>query len=622
MTLRVGDTINETLHLKRLVSRGELGEVFETRCGDRSATVAVKVFHPHLLEGGADFTEYQMTMEMICGTAQAHVVQVLEFGELEDERPYMVMPWIPGENLGARVKRRGKLRLAEVVLVLEQICQALDHLRQHGAVHGDLKPGHVMLQDTEAGALHVKLLDLGTASLLPAVDGGSSRQVHSFMAPEKVQGAAARTGPLDIYGMGALACLALTGKPPFEGAAGELADCICKEQPLTVTEVLPNLDGVAEVISRAMSRAPEGRYQQPREMQEAFKEAVKTTPASGPRSAVKPDPSLREDPALVASRARRVTRSTGRGRIVGAARVPGAADAKASAPGPSSPTGPLQQVPEPGSEEAVTKASGMGPVSDGEDLLGGKTLMDAGPARAVSADLNEPQPEAPVPQERQAAPSSDLPAGHTVLADQDLASALATAEIDHGPEAGESPGQYQERHTVLAPESRVRFRGRDDAEYQQRHTVLAPDTSAASIQPQQDLGLEEVSTVEVQSAAFEHPSVDEVHSQRHTVVAPDANREERESPLPAPTRGPAEGVDHATVLAPDIVAQEEPASQPMPVIAEEQSDTPAQASPTTRRPAPAASTKAEEASGLSLVAITALAAGAATLAILLYLLLQ
>ena len=613
--VRIGDTIDGTLHLKRLVSRGELGEVFEARCDQRSATVAVKVFHPHLVDSGADFTEYQISQEMICGTEQNHVVQVLEFGELEDDSPYMVTQWIPGENLDARIRRRRRMPPAEVTQLLVQTAAALNHLRQHGAVHGDLKPGHLMLQDASAEVLHVKLLDVGVAGLLATASGGPARKVHPFMAPETVEGLAVGTGPVDVYGMGALAAFALTGIPPYGGKASELADSIRQQEP-TVVEADSDPTEVSRVISRAMSREPANRYQLPDELVEAFREAVKSAPTSRPRVAVKPDQSLRENPIPRGGHTRKPS-PTGPSRRV-AAHTPAP---RKERPSPASPAiVPAAGVPAPAPALPTDARPGAAPPSPiapvGEDLLGGKTLMDAGPSlvrEPEPAQDSATTPDQDTPATGALTDGADLPVGHTVLADDDLAAELVAAEGRQVERAVEEPAAEEpvpavstteERHTVMLPDAGALEPGPGDTE---RRTIVAHAQASAVEQGDDPLSGDTVLTTGAAADPGSAPCP------RQTMIAPDVTGEQVAAPpAPAPAvREPAPGMDHVTVLADGVLEEEKKGDAQIPAaMARTALSIPA------REPV-----EPEQPVGLPLVAIVAMAAGAATLAIVLYLLL-
>ena len=594
--LKVGETLNESIRLQRLVGRGELGEVFEANCDDRGEKVAVKVFHADLLGSGVDFTGYQMTLEMICCAPDTPVMQVLDFGEHEDGRPFMVMGWIPGGNLEAFISRQKRLPLARVTVLLEQIAAALDHLGGHGAIHGDLKPGHVMARREAGEVLQVKLLGMGLRSLYPAA-GEGSRRVHPYMAPEVIEASGMVTGAVDVYGMGALATLALTGQPPFSGKAAELGEQICQQEPATITAIFPELTAVAEVIGRAMARAPEDRYETPGEMVRAFAEAVKAAPAPRPREAPRsaPPPSTGEGSGWVRPRdptsrpGRRGTSPAPASRDpspkpppVSAAPAPPRtltpapvkpAPARTPAPVPEEPVAPPEPPPE----------ADMPAASTGDDLLGGQTLLDAAPSRKTPSAEAEPLGgEAP----------KDAPVGHTVLADDEL-----SAELFDGGAPPKTPDTEAagERSTVILPDGAKEPGGEHD-------TVIQTDGAV-------DPGCER-STVILQDGAPESSGA----APRETVVAPHGVDQPVARPSPTP-REPAGGPDHVTVLAPDAVdgdgrqdtpTREEAVSAPAPK--------PAELEPTPAEPEPTG--------GLSLLAIAALAAGAATLAIVAYMLLQ
>ena len=477
--LSLGDTVGRSLRLVRLLGRGELGEVFEARRSDGTETVAVKAFNPRLLQQGADYTEYQMELEMVCASEHPHLVQVHEFLELPDGTPLMVMEFVGGQSLELRVHKGGRLSLPEVVSLLEQTGQVLELLEQHGTIHGDLKPGHLMMQQTETRAIHVKLLDAGAAGLLVGGDQGLSRRVHPFMAPE-VAAARSRPGPAaDVYGLGAVAYLALCGEPPFEGKGEQLAQQICTSEPRPLSDLSPSLRGVQEVLAQALSRDP-GERQQASELVQQLRVALRAVPAGPSSRSVKPAPPLRQGlPSARVAAARVAAARTGPS--APQPQQTAAPDPTAPAPTLPAPTAPAPTPPAPTRPDPAPSPPGSGE----NELLGGMTLLDAPASRQALA----PTPDQ-AEQQQQASfsgaedPTLDLPVGVTVFPDEELMASLAPAATSSARSAAPAAAEaenYQERHTVLAPQldSEADAHGRHDP----APPAAAPTQQAAPARP-------------------------------------------------------------------------------------------------------------------------------------------
>jgi serine/threonine-protein kinase len=171
------------------------------------------------------------------------IVPLHELGELPDRRPYFTMKLVEGRTLAELLKERADSAhdLPRFVGIFEQVCQAVAYAHSKGVIHRDLKPANVMV-----GAFgEVQVMDWGLAKVLtgreprPAgetlvgarngpsavgstVDGGGVTGVvgtPAYMPPEQARGESATADErADVFGLGAMLCEILTGRPPFAGA--------------------------------------------------------------------------------------------------------------------------------------------------------------------------------------------------------------------------------------------------------------------------------------------------------------------------------------------------------------------------------------------------------------------
>ena len=139
-----------------------------------------------------------------------NVVRLHEFGKLDNNRPYIVMELLHGPNLENHIKESGAIRPREILMILEQLCSALEVAHENGIIHRDLKASNVVLSQKD-GIQRVVLLDFGIAKLLET--GGPNLTASRVtigspvcMAPEQITGNTIdpRT---DIYALGSLTFL-------------------------------------------------------------------------------------------------------------------------------------------------------------------------------------------------------------------------------------------------------------------------------------------------------------------------------------------------------------------------------------------------------------------------------
>jgi serine/threonine-protein kinase len=235
------------------IARGGMGAVFKGRDADLGRDVAVKV----LLEAHAGRTELaQRFVEeaQIAGQLQhPNVVPVYELGLCPDYRPYFAMKLVKGRTLAALLRERpGPARdRPRFLAIFQQVCRAVAYAHAKGVVHRDLKPSNVMVGSFG----EVQVMDWGLAKVLPrggAADEappgdatvirtarsegsgtpagvGSGTQAGrvlgtpAYMSPEQARGETARLDErCDVFGLGAILCEVLTGRPPYAGGGSEL----------------------------------------------------------------------------------------------------------------------------------------------------------------------------------------------------------------------------------------------------------------------------------------------------------------------------------------------------------------------------------------------------------------
>lgn len=209
-------TVVNGYRVGKCLGTGSMGEVYEAKHQVIGRRVALKV-----LREGTDevFNAGQRLLEearSVNAIRHPGIVEVFDLGLMGERRPYLVMELLVGRPLSLRIKQ-GALQLGEARVLLEGILDALAAAHRAGVVHRDLKPSNIFLLDERTGKPRIKLLDFGVArregrtELLtaPSMAVGSM----GFMAPEQLLGNAGPSS--DLYAVGCVAWLMLTGKPLF-----------------------------------------------------------------------------------------------------------------------------------------------------------------------------------------------------------------------------------------------------------------------------------------------------------------------------------------------------------------------------------------------------------------------
>jgi serine/threonine-protein kinase len=247
--------------IERLIGEGGFGQVW--RATHDGTLVAIKVLHLELIRSHDAIVRFERELAATERLNHRHVVRALDHGTLSDGRPYLVLEYVDGPSLRDVIHERGSLPPAEMLAILEPLCEALAAAHKLGLIHRDVKASNVILGVDAAGPRPV-LLDFGLVKLLDQDGPGltSSRSMlgtPAAMAPEQMRGQPvdART---DVYALGLLAYHMLTGAPAF-GAPGVVQSYLQihgpRPRPSSKVDIDPAID---EPIEKALAPDPNNRF--------------------------------------------------------------------------------------------------------------------------------------------------------------------------------------------------------------------------------------------------------------------------------------------------------------------------------------------------------------------------
>jgi eukaryotic-like serine/threonine-protein kinase len=208
-----------------------------------------------------------------------NIVDVSDFGELPDGRPFHVMELLEGTDLRSILTERGRFPPAEVLEILEPVCSALQAAHDHGIVHRDLKASNIFVSN--GPEKRVKLLDFGIAKLMhpDAADAGltvvGTRLGTSYtMAPEQIRGEAIdpRT---DIYALGVVLYHLLTGQYPFRAETmTEIERQHLEAPPPRPSQLAAVPQALDAVVLRCMEKTADRRFPTVKAFIEALRDAA------------------------------------------------------------------------------------------------------------------------------------------------------------------------------------------------------------------------------------------------------------------------------------------------------------------------------------------------------------
>src|SRR5690349_15031764 len=177
---RLQAALGTAYRIERELVGGGMSRVFvaeETRLGRR---VVVKVLPPEL-RAGLSIERFHRETRLAAALRHPHIVPLLTAGESEDGLVYFTMPYIEGESLERRLHREGRLPLADVVTLVNEVADALAYAHANGVVHRDVKPANVLIDGR-----HAVVADFGVAkaiALAAGERGGPARPTDAEHLP-------------------------------------------------------------------------------------------------------------------------------------------------------------------------------------------------------------------------------------------------------------------------------------------------------------------------------------------------------------------------------------------------------------------------------------------------------
>lgn len=249
------------------IGGGGMAQVYLARHRFHGGLFAVKVLAEYLAGDPAIVSRFEHEARMAASLANhPNIVPVFDIGRGEGLH-FLVMQFIPGEDLASYLHREGRLDLASAANVVAQATEALSCAEAKRIVHRDLKPANMLLDENG----RIKLLDFGISRINDRSDGltrpGESLGTPYYMSPEQIRGEACDIRS-DLYSLGVVFFELLTGSHPFENESATAVQMAHLTTPppslLSVDAGLPS--ACDAIIQKLLEKLPEARYQSTAEL--------------------------------------------------------------------------------------------------------------------------------------------------------------------------------------------------------------------------------------------------------------------------------------------------------------------------------------------------------------------
>lgn len=274
--LSVGDRIPGTRYrLVKSLGSGGSAEVFCAQHIDLDRQVALKILNHELAQHSSAIAQFRLEARACSRLGHPHIVEVIDFGELNDGRFFFAMELVDGESLADLLSRQPQIPVERALPIFRQIARALQAAHDNLIIHRDIKPENIMLCDHDGKDDFSKILDFGVMAFTSDTET-ECVGTPGYMAPEQI----AKDTPtplIDIYALGSTLYESIAGRLPYPGIhLVEFATQQAAGPPPSLTK-FKGLDhlhpAIENVILKAIEHDPAKRYQSAKEFEDALQDA-------------------------------------------------------------------------------------------------------------------------------------------------------------------------------------------------------------------------------------------------------------------------------------------------------------------------------------------------------------
>ena len=252
--------------LEEKIGEGGMGIVYRATPAMLRRPTAIKLLRPDRM-GEASMARFEREVQLTAGLTHPNTVAVFDFGRTPDGIFYYAMEYLDGLNLDQLVAEDGAQAPARVIHLLGQVCGSLAEAHRVGLIHRDIKPANILLVERGGVPDVVKVVDFGLAKMIGPGDAHLTaanviQGTPLYLAPEAIRNEPHLDGRSDLYAVGAVGYLLLTGRPVFQaGTVVELFSHHLQTPPVPPSRDAPQPlpVGLDDLILQCLAKDPADR---------------------------------------------------------------------------------------------------------------------------------------------------------------------------------------------------------------------------------------------------------------------------------------------------------------------------------------------------------------------------
>ena len=253
--------LNDRYRLIEQIGSGGMAVLYKAQDLELGRAVAVKVLRPSLVGDPEFLIRFKREAQAAANLSHPNIVTVHDVGQDGPTTHYIVMEYVPGQNLKQLIRAQGAFEVDAALAIIIEVCKGVGYAHRAGLVHCDIKPQNILITPDN----RIKVADFGIARALTATQAEEAEDVvwgsPHYFSPEQAAGESP-TPASDVYSIGVVMYELLTGQLPFTGADyHELALAHLKDEPPSIMDINPALpQELDRIIRKVLSKEPSTRY--------------------------------------------------------------------------------------------------------------------------------------------------------------------------------------------------------------------------------------------------------------------------------------------------------------------------------------------------------------------------